>query len=189
MVNRQGKPEDNVNKITIPQMAILRFLRRQYEFYKRNSKLSSDGSFYTTDENILSYIGGTIKTIKRNRKELQKRNLIKYVSGKHTGVATRYWLTEEGVRTTSFRLKGDIVSREGDKEGAREGQKYPPIIKESINKSTKHASLPKYYFMSVYEEKGKDIRNTKEALCIQGYTEKQIEDMMRACCLKYENAH
>lgn len=141
--------------------ALLYYLKNQYNYFKRKDELAPDGSFFKKDEKIAAILGTSSRTIKRGRKVLAENGLIRFVSGKHTGVATRYWILlkevdnlsssntiQQGDNLSSFTVskEGDNLSKEGDKTCKTGGQNVTPVldISKDINKDEPAFSLEAY---------------------------------------------
>jgi len=70
------------------------FLKSRHDYWQREGRLQTDGSFFVANMEITKFLKLPRRTIQRSKKHLTKIGWIRYRAEPGRGKATYYWLTD-----------------------------------------------------------------------------------------------
>jgi len=127
-----------VEKLTPAYRLVLFSLWYKRNYFSKQGKLNSDGSFYYDDKRLVSEQNVSTRTIMRARRFLEKEGYITYTAGTCRGHATKYWLLRKPDKKSPFIdiSKPDSLSAKPDSLSLKAPQNVTPnnISNKEINK-------------------------------------------------------
>lgn len=169
---------NNDYKLTASQRIILSAIRRRYFYFKKAGKLAVDGSYYYDDARAVEEDGVSRCTLSRGRVRLKAFGLIDFHPGIGRGYATKYWLTEIGIKMRTFK-KAEYVSNLQEKGLNLRIERYQnetPNVESNLDINKPEITQEEVDSLRSLQ----DDNWVKSHLSMRGYSEQQINKVWRA---------